>query len=158
MEYYPLIYSTIFTKINNQDDANDLCQEIFIIMYEKFNEIDNYRKWLYGTMRNVLFRHYEKKKKTAVDIDEVFNDVSLTFVNGMRDIRLTIEDVLTEIEMTDEQNLLFEYIAVNNYSYNKTGEILGRTKRQVEYAYQGLVRRILEQLKEKGIENIEDLL
>ncbi len=157
-EYYPLIFNTVYTRIGNRDDASDICQEIFLIFFEKLEEIQNYRKWLFGTMRNVVIRFYEKKPDPEIDIDNVFNDISLTFVNGFRDTRIIIGDAIDSIDISEEDRILFEYIAYYNYSYNNVVRIMGLTKKQVRLRYEKAVRKILGSLREKGIHNIEDLL
>ena len=157
-DYYPYIYNTVYGKVSNEEDALDICQEIFIILYEKFDTIENYRKWLFGTMRNVVYRYYEKKSKTPVDIDTVFNDISLTYVNGFKDTRLIIEEAMENVDLNEEDFLIVDYIAFNNYSYTKTGEAMGLSKRQVGYKYLNAVKKILVYLESKGIKNIEDLL
>jgi RNA polymerase sigma-70 factor (ECF subfamily) len=157
-EYFPLLLNTVYTKVGNYQDAHDICQEIFIIFYNKFHEVENPRYWLFGTMKNVVYQHYRKKSKPEADIDEIFQDVSLTFVNGFRDTRLIIEEAIENVDLTEEERLLLDYIAFNNYSYTNVGKIMGLTKRQVGYKYLGVARKILAYLEQKGIRNIEDLL
>lgn len=157
-EHYPLIFSAVCAKIGNEHDAQDICQEIFMICYEKLGEIENHRKWLFGTMRNVLYRYYEKNAKNPLDLDAAFQDVSLTFVNGYRDIRILIEEALDKTKLTELEHLLITYIAFNSYSYSRAGAVLGLSKRQVGYRYQAAAGKILDFLRTKGIQNIEDLL
>ena len=159
IEYYPLVLNTVFTKVGSKEDANDICQEVFILLYEKFDEVLNIRKWLFGTLRYVTYRYYEKQSKIRENIDKMFQDIALTFTNGFRDTRIIINDAIENTEMSDEGRLIFEYIAVYNYSYSNTGAILGLSKRQIGYRYLKLVNSILEYLKvHHGIEVIEDLL
>jgi len=157
--YYPLIFSTIYTKVGNVDDAKDICQEIFFRFFEGYDKIKNSRKWLYGALKLVVFEFY-RKKKGDVNIDEVFNDVGLTFVNGLKDTRIIISDAIEDMDNfgNDEDKTLFDLIAVHNYSYSKAGEQLGLTKRQVDYKYNRIVDRIMDYLNKKGIRAIEDLL
>ncbi|MDY6969421.1 MAG: sigma-70 family RNA polymerase sigma factor [Spirochaetota bacterium] len=158
-KYYPLIYSAVYTKVNNVDDAYDICQEVFVKFFEKFEEVENPRKWLYGALRLSVFDYYRSQNK-ATNIDEVFNDIGLTFVNGFRDARIIISEVIENIDTFDkeEDKLLFDLIAINNFSYSQVGKQLGLTKRQVQYKYGRIVQQILDQLNKRGIKNIEDLL
>ena len=39
-EYYPLIYSILYTKTGNTHDAEDICQEVFIKFLKNFDSID----------------------------------------------------------------------------------------------------------------------
>lgn len=110
-------------------------------------------------MRLSVFEFY-RKKRGDMDIDEVFNDVSLTFMNGFRDARIVISEAIENMKLFDgeDDKVLFDLIAVHNYSYNETAKELHLTKRMVEYRYRRIVDSILDYLKKKGLTNIEDLL
>ena len=158
IDYYPLVFNAVYTKVGNLDDVKDICQEIFIIFYEKFDEIRNLRKWLLGTIRNVVYEYYRKTKKSTVDIDAIFNDVSLTYVNGFRDTRIIIADAIENIECDEQDRIILDLIANYNFTYAYVAETLGFSRRQIEYRYNQLVTRIQDYLGKKGIKNIEDLL
>lgn len=157
--YYPLVFSAVYTKVGNIDDANDICQEVFIRFFEKYDEVQNSRKWLFGTLRHVVFEYY-RKKKGDVNIDDVFTDISLTFVNGMRDIRIIISEAIENMDNfnDEDERTLFDLIAVQNYSYSETAKMMGMTKRMVQYRYKRIVDNILDYLKARGIKDFEDLL
>lgn len=157
--FYPLVFSAVYTKVENIDDTKDICQDVFIKFYEKFDDIEDHRKWLYGALRLAVFEFY-RKKKGNINIDDLFNDISLTFVNGFRNARIILSEAFDNIENFSNENekTLFDLIAVYNYSYTEAGKELGLTKRQVEYKYRSIVDRILDYLKKQGIENIGDLL
>ncbi len=158
-DYYPLVFSTVYTKVGDVDDTRDICQEVFISFYEKFDEVENPRKWLYGAARIELLNYF-KGRRGEVNIDGLMNDFGLTFVNGFRESRLIISEVLNDPGVYGDEidSVLFNLVAVSNLSYSQTGKELGLSKRQVEYRYSRLVERILERLKKKGIKDIEDLL
>ncbi|OHD64557.1 MAG: hypothetical protein A2176_08480 [Spirochaetes bacterium RBG_13_51_14] len=157
MELYPVIYSSILTRLGNRDDADDICQEIFLIFYDKFDAIENKRNWLYGTMKKVLYNHYRKKNKT-VNIGDDFDDIGLTFTNGFRDTRIVINEAIANIACADEEKIILELVATYNFSYGHVGEILGLSRRQVEYKYGMLVKKILDYFGQKGIKDIAELL
>jgi RNA polymerase sigma factor (sigma-70 family) len=157
MEYYPLLLSSLLTKIGNPDEARDICQEVFIIFLEKYETIQNKRAWLYGTLKNVVYQHYAKKKPD-VDINQVFDDEGLAFVNGSRDARIMIAEAIEHVECTEEDRILLDLIAIHDYSYGSVAEILGLSRRQVEYRYGQLAKSILEYLKSRGIKDLAELL
>src|SRR5512145_2910442 len=97
-EFYPLISNVVFAKLRDRDTTHDICQEIFIRYYVKFDEVENHRRWLLNAVRYVLLEHYRKTNGSQVDIDSVSDDVSMSFVNGFRDTRLMIEEALDDIE------------------------------------------------------------
>jgi RNA polymerase sigma factor (sigma-70 family) len=159
-DYYPLVFSTVYTKVGNVDDARDICQEVFIKLYEKLDEVENPRKWLYGALRLAVFEYFRKKRGGDVNIDEIMDGVGMTFVNGFRDSRIVIREVLDETGLFGDNldRAVFELVAYSNYSYSEAGKELGLTKRQVEYRYVKLTERILDELKKRGVKHIEDLL
>lgn len=157
MELYPLIFSSVLVRIGNRDDADDICQEIFMIFYDKFESIENRRTWLFGTMRNVLLNHYRKKNRT-VNFDDDFDAIGHTFTNGFRDTRILLSQAMESIECTEEDRIILNMVATFNFSYGHVAEMLGRTRRQIEYRYGTLVKRIQDYLEHKGIKDIAELL
>jgi len=157
MEYYPLLLSSLLARVSNPEEARDLCQEVFMIFLEKFDSITNRRAWLYGTLKNVVYQHYARKKPD-VDIDEVFNDEGLAFTNGARDARIMIAEAIEQVECSEEDRVLLDLIAIHDYSYGGVAEILGLSRRQVEYRYGQLAKSILDYLKSRGIKGLAELL
>ena len=160
-DYYPAIFSAVYTKVGNREDTRDICQEIFTRLYERLEEVENVRRWLFSALRLVVLEHFRAKRKNdGLNIDDIFNDVGLTFVNGFRDTRIIINDAIEDTEnfSNERERILFDLIAVNNFTYKQVAKQLGLTRRQVEYRYGQIVERVLRYLQKKGINNIEDLL
>jgi len=157
-DYFQIVYGTIYSKISGADDVEDLVQEVFMHFYDKMEEIENRRSWLFSAINNVLSNYYRKKKKFASeeDIADYLNDVSLTFVNGFRDTRIIIDEAVRQLP--ESNRIIFDLIAVQNLTYELTARHLGMTRRQVEYRYSLIVQDIRNFLGAKGINNIEDLL
>ncbi len=53
---------------------------------------------------------------------------------------------------------IFDYIAIQNFTYEQTAKQLGFTKRQIKYKYGLIVRQILDFLNKRGVKDLEDLL
>ncbi len=159
-DYYPLVFSIVYTKVGNIEDAEDICQEVFIKFYEKLETIENRRKWLYGALRLQIFSHFRKKSRGSVELDEVADDVGFSFVNGFRDVRIILEEAFDETaNFNDErERVLFDLIAIRHFTYEEAGRQLGWNKRQVRYRYGEIVKRVLDYLRKKGIDKLEDLL
>ena len=161
--YYPLIINKIFMKVGNVDDAEDICHELFITFYKKFDEVQDPGKWLFSAIRYEILNHYKKKELkggAAVHIDDVENDPNLAFENGFRDIRIVINEAIgNDGNYKDElDRTVFNLVAVNNYTYGEAARQLGLSTRQVEYRYAQTIKRILAYLNDRGIANIGDLL
>ena len=157
-DYFPVIFSSVYTKVGNYEDAMDIAQEVFVIFYNKFDEVENPRRWLYGTLRNVVLQYYKKKPDPTVNIDTIFDDIGLTFVNGFRDNRIIIEEAIENVELIEEERLILDYVAFHTFSYREVGEIMGYSKDQISYKYTNIVKKIKNYLQTRGIRDIEDLL
>jgi RNA polymerase sigma factor (sigma-70 family) len=159
-DYFPLVYSIIAAKVSDQDAVRDLCQDTFLRLYEKFDTVENVRAWLYGAVRNVLFEFFRSSKVSVEDVESIMSDAGMSFVNGFRDSRIIIEEALENIEnFGDEQGkVLFDLVALYNFTYKDAAAHLGMSERQVRYRYGLSVARILEYLKSKGIRGLEELL
>ena len=157
---YPKVFSAVYVRVCNRDDACDICQEVFYRLYQKFDQVENTQRWLFTALKLVVLEYYRRKGKDDVDIDGELNDVALTFVNGFRDARIIIGEAIenTGNFLDESEKIIFDLIAVHNFSYKETARELGMTRRQVEYRYTQMVNRILTYLAGKGIRSLEDLL
>jgi len=86
--------------------------------------------------------------------------VSLTFINGMRDQRLIIREILEdESTFGNIQNrLIFDLVAIQKYTMEEAAKELGLSRDQIKYRYGIINKNILLSLKKKGITNLEELL
>ena len=159
-KFYSVVSGTIYTKINNYDTTEDLTQEVFLRFYNKLETIENPRKWLLGALRNVVLEFFKQKSHTTVDIDDIFDDVNVTYTNGFRDARIIIAEAIENdsIYKNDTERILFELIAVQNYSYLEVKRELGLSVHIIQYHYTRICKKIAHELKQRGIDNIEDLL
>jgi len=157
---YSIIFNSIYSKVNNFHDAEDICQEVFIRYYDNLDEVQNPRKWLFGCLRLVVFDYYKVKQKKDIDVDELFEDIGMGYVNGFRDSRIMIKDVVDDLcnESGDRDASLFELVAVYNYSFVQASKHLNLNYKQARYRYNVFAQKVVEKLRDKGINNIEDLL
>ena len=47
--------------LENMEDAEDICHEIFVSYYRKFDEVRDARSWLFGAMKFCISNYYRKK-------------------------------------------------------------------------------------------------
>ncbi|MBN2159688.1 MAG: sigma-70 family RNA polymerase sigma factor [Spirochaetes bacterium] len=159
-ELYPVVFSTVCRKVGIIEDAEDICQELFIKLYNKMEEIENKRKWLYGALKLEVMAYFRKKKPGALDIEDIFNDAGLAFVNGFRETRIIINDAIKDMDnFKDETDrVLFDLVGVKSFTYEEASAQLGLSKWQVRYRYGLIVERLCDYFRKKGINSLEDLL
>lgn len=161
-EFYSLVFSIVVSKVSSHDDAEDICQEIFIRFYNKLDEIEYPRKWLLGCMRIVVLDYY-KSKRSDTDIDNLFDDISMGYVNGFREARVVISQTIDEISDEYEESgasdvSIFNLIAIYKYSIVEAAEHLKLNYKQTRYRYNRICEKITARLREKGIKELDDLL
>jgi len=154
--YYALMCSTINLKVSNPDDAEDIAQNVFHVMYEKLDQVDDVRKWLYGAIKYEVLKYY-RKKNADINIDDIFDDVAVMYFNGFRDTRIILDEALNSIT-GEHGRLVIDLIAVQRFTYDEAAGELGMSYRQVRYLYERTVREVLHYLRKKGIYSIEELL
>jgi RNA polymerase sigma factor (sigma-70 family) len=158
--FYSLVFSIVLSKVTNYHDAEDICQEVFIRFYRKIDEIESPRKWLLGCLRIVVLDYYKTKKSRDVDVDMLFDDLNMSYVNGFRDTRIMITQTLQEIyeQEGDRDAVLFDLVTLHNYSFAQASKQLNLNYKQTLYRYERICEKLRSKLKERGIQNIEDLL
>jgi DNA-directed RNA polymerase specialized sigma24 family protein len=158
--FYSLVFSIVLSKVINYHDAEDICQEVFLRFYRKIDEVESPRKWLLGCLRIVVLDYYKEKRHKDIDADSLFDDMSMSYVNGFRDVRIMITQVLNEIyvEEGDRDAALFDLIALYNFSFIQASVNLNLNYKQAVYRYGRMADRVRSKLKDRGIADIEDLL
>lgn len=158
--YYSLIFSSIYSKVSNYHDAEDICQEVFFRFYDKIDEIESPRKWLFGCLRIVVLDYYKGKKGREVDLDGLSDNIAMSYANGFRDARMMIKQVIDEVcdARGDIDASLFELVAVYNFTFVQASKHLNLNYKQARYRYKVFSEKVIEKLMEKGVRNIEDLL
>jgi RNA polymerase sigma factor (sigma-70 family) len=159
-EYYTVIFSAAYSKTRNTETAKDITQEVFTRFFAKMDEIENHRRWLLAALKYVMFEHFKKNSLSDVDITELNDDISLSFVNGFRDSRIIIEEALENMDNFGDETgkVAFDMITMYHFTYKEAGAQLGLTERQVRYRYAHIVSNLVGYFKTKGIKGLEDLL
>lgn len=159
-DYYPLIASVVYSRIKDPETTHDLCQEIFLRYYTKFEEVENHRAWLLGTANFVLLEHYKKRKADHVDIEDVEESLEDAHPSAAGETKLILQEALSDPEnFGDEKSrVLFDLIAVHDYTFTEAAKNLGITVPQARYRFNAVAGRIISYFRSRGIRGMEELL
>ncbi|MCP4135740.1 MAG: sigma-70 family RNA polymerase sigma factor [bacterium] len=161
-DYYPLVFNAIYSKLGNREDTEELCHDIFVVFYKNADSIYNTSGWLKKSVRYHIMTYFRNMKPgdKSISIDIAEDDIDFKFDKDTDDIGIIINEAIDNEEnyRNDKDKILFQLIAVYNYTYAQAGKQLGLTRRQAEYSYTQITKKIVEYLKKKGISKIEDLL
>ena len=159
--YYPVIFNRIYKSTGNREDTEDICQEVFIEFFNNFEKINEKRNWLMTVARNQTALFYRKKKikqDISTETMDLENNPSLSFINGTRELRILLTEEINNMNNYENETdrTLFELIAILKYSYKEAAAQLKLSRRQIIYKYNKIVKRMLENLKAKGIQDVKD--
>ncbi|WP_437223082.1 sigma-70 family RNA polymerase sigma factor [Planctomicrobium sp. SH661] len=63
---YRHVYASALAIVGNRDDANDVFQEVCVVLWQKYDEFDqivNFRKWACAIAYNVAKAHVRKQRR-----------------------------------------------------------------------------------------------
>jgi len=152
---YALILNLVNKHIGNFHDSEEICQNLFIVMYDKFHEIENHGRWLRGAVRFEVLEYFKKnnRKGESVSIDEYTDEPIQSRSETDSELAIILKEAINRAENYDneQERVLFQLIAINKYSYAEAASEMGTTRRQAEYAYGKVIQRVFTHLKSKGI-------
>jgi RNA polymerase sigma factor (sigma-70 family) len=152
---YAVIMNLINRHIGNFHDSEEICQNLFIAMFNKFEEIENHSHWLRGAVRFEVLEYYRKKDRSGnqIPIDSIMEDAIPVKNDKDSDLSIILREAIGRSENyeSDQDRILFQLIAINKYSYAEAAAELGLSRRQAEYGYGKVVQKIVSHLKSKGI-------
>lgn len=162
-EHYPVILGFLITKVGSIDDAEDICQEVFIRLYDNFEKVREKRAWLFTAARFEITNYLNKKataRSDAEDIEDLRDDPRLATRDPLAENRIIIREVIEdESNFSDEkEKILFDLVSIYQLSYKEAGRYLDMTRWQAEYKYRQIEKRIIAGLNEKGIKELGDLI
>jgi RNA polymerase sigma factor (sigma-70 family) len=161
--YFSLVYFQFLSKTGNSAISEEMSQEVFAIFKKKQKNIpdEKIKKWLFACIRNSLNNYYRKAEtsKTFENVEDYYDTSYLSFVNGFQDARIILDECYNSIKYKTilEENI-YELIAYYDFSYRRAAKALKISEYKVRTTYKKITNQLLEKLKEKGINKIEDLL
>ncbi len=70
-QLYRPLFLYVKKRINNQEDAEDITQEVFYkLSKSKTEAVDNLKSWVYTIAKNSITDYYRKKKVYTSELDE----------------------------------------------------------------------------------------
>lgn len=126
-QYYDEIYKYCRRRVDTDDVAFDITQNVFLALSERFASIDiaKVRKWLYETAKNKIADHYrelQKKKDMMTDVpvqelDEEQHHLHYDPFNHMDDeeVERTAKNIVRNLEPQDRELYLDRYAKRMDY-------------------------------------------
>ncbi|MBN2878010.1 MAG: sigma-70 family RNA polymerase sigma factor [Clostridia bacterium] len=155
------VYSTAYGFTRNRHDAEDLSQEIFLLIYQNlptFQFSSKFSTWVYTVAINrcLMYKRKEKRRSTIAKVMPLTDEVSQSYSDG--------QGTETDVIANDNKKLLYEalhmigpkYSAVmilkymQDLSVKEIGRILSLPEKTVETQLYRARSQLKERLKGLG--------
>lgn len=134
-KHYPALYRFMVSRGMSHDEAEDLVQRAFIMIWEKRKEIDeskSLRAYLFKIAFTRMLNHVEYQSKFS-DADSDDDRLSETHPGGDINLSELLHHINTIIaNMPEKRALVFELCFMKQFSYKETAESMGVTVKTVE--------------------------
>lgn len=94
-EHEVALHTFVRSMLPTREDASEVMQEVIVILWQKFNQVEDFRPWAFGVARIAALRHLERRKRDRHVFDQAL-------VNRLADLALEEESQhLSEREALD---------------------------------------------------------
>ena len=149
--YAKKLYATSLKYSRNKLEAEDNLQDSFMVIFEKIGQYNfkgSFEGWLRRITVNTVLQKYRGKGVFEVVNERVLKDEPVTVYE--EDVSI---DYLLGIvqELPDRYRLVFNLYVLDDYSHQEIAEMLGITRKVVEYRIYSAFKILKEELEEFNI-------
>jgi RNA polymerase sigma-70 factor (ECF subfamily) len=149
--YQNSVFNTIYRFLGNLAEADDIAQEVFLILWNKAGTFKGNSKlstWLYRIAANECLQYRRRRKTTLVSLDEIDENslpdaLQTTDDRGLRERREAVKRALAELP--ERQRMALVLAQHERRSYKEIAEAMDASVSSVE----SLLFRARETLKGK---------
>lgn len=160
-EHKQLVYRVCLGYLQNEDDANDLTQEVFvkaIRSIDTFKEKSSIKTWLTRIAINLSLNYLRdnKKHRQSADVDQAYNFPSEE--NTEADFKINQHELKQNLaiaikKLPERQRRVFVLFHYNNNSYTEIAEVVKSSEKSVESLLQRARKSLQKELSEFYKEN-----
>ncbi|MGI6424824.1 MAG: RNA polymerase sigma factor [Tepidanaerobacteraceae bacterium] len=166
--YEKKVYNTVFRFFNNEQDAMDITQEIFIKVFtslKSFRENSSFSTWLYRISVNTCIDFFRKKKEDMLPINEemaVGGEVKLGSQTELPEVFVQnqeLKQILAQAINTlpEEQRMCVILRDIQGFSYTEISEILSCSLGTIKSRISRGRRALKDKLKETELFSANDV-
>lgn len=152
-KYHKRIIKYLYYSVGNIEDAKDLTQEVFVIVYNRIDDLqnhDNIGGFIYQTAKYVaaIFRRKTfKKTSMETSIDEKFLSNYTDVYDELQshyDKKINENCYIDNIfkKLSKEKQLLYKLYYIDNRNYKEIAKMLGVNEATLRMRYVRLRRQI----------------
>ncbi|KGJ95379.1 RNA polymerase, sigma-24 subunit, RpoE, ECF subfamily [Colwellia psychrerythraea] len=160
-KYHRRIYALCWRMLADKDSAEDVCQEVFVVLWQKINNFrgeSKFSTWLYSVATNVVLGHLRKHKnwlQRVFSIEEQGANVAEPHVGLTDDSMLTMLDQHIAC-LPERARLVFVLFAVEGYRHEEIAAMLKMAVGSSKSQYHRAKSLLKESLIANGFVSIEE--
>lgn len=153
--YASFIYNKCFWFVNNEEDAKDLTQEIFVKIYlnlSKFKGDSKLSTWIYSVTLHTCIK-YKQKEKNKVQLmpfnelevpfhNQIYNVEDISYAETLEQNYSRLQEIINLLPPEEKAILLMKY--QDNLSVNKIVEVLNVKESAVKMRLLRIRKKIAE--------------
>ena len=150
--YYDEIYGFIYKRLNNEDTAMDITQDILVTMLRSIKHFDekksSFRTWLYVITKRQLANYFASKNYKAdqlYNLDDVtLNQLASMYINAQQVSELS--EIKAFIDTLDHKSReIFLLKVFDQYTFAKIAEITNVPESTVKTTFYATQKRVREE-------------
>lgn len=130
--YFEKLYRFIYSRVNNQQQAEDLTSQVFIKAWEKITTFrpqdGSFRAWIYRIARNLVIDHYRTQKEiTSLEVVEYHLKDDQPGLLQHTEQQIQYEMVMQKMQLLPEEHkqiLILKFF--QGLNSKEIGEIMGK--------------------------------
>lgn len=130
--FYKAMYNTAFRIVQQQDLAEDITQDAFIIVFSKVKNLQEeitFPKWLKQIVVNKSLTHLKKKKRFyPLDVEKLNNTIDEEYDPELDTTTIGVQEIIKTINsLKDNYRILLTLHYIEGYDYEELVTITGFT-------------------------------
>jgi RNA polymerase sigma-70 factor (ECF subfamily) len=112
-EHEVALHTFVRSMLPTREEASEVMQEVIVILWQKFSQVDDFRPWAFGVARLATLRHLERRKRDRHVFDSELvsqlADESAAMSERHSDQREALESCLQKLPATQRELVLTAY-------------------------------------------------
>ncbi|MCC9603561.1 RNA polymerase sigma factor [Stieleria sp. JC731] len=145
-----------FSLIGRRALAEEIVQEVFLQLHQRWDDIDSPKAWLYRSVRNRVYNHLRNHRREVLgddgtnqptqDSETAMPDALFSRMEAMAKLR----EMLSELDHVDRELVTLKYF--EGLKYKEISERTGLGIGNVGYRLHHILRELAQRLRSLGID------
>jgi len=145
-EHEVALHTFVRSMLPTREEASEVMQEVIVILWQKFSQVDDFRPWAFGVARIAALRRLERRKRDRHVFDSALihqlADESAAMSERHSDQREALESCLQKLPATQRE------LVINAYTKGTRMDVLATRRGQTPMSLYKLLHRIRQALLE----------